>query len=110
MASTAITAPALVNIASNFTVGPANAATGLAANGYITDSVASGGMVTVFFSGTIEGLSGLTGAPVFLSHTSPGAVTETPPAIGSGDYVQQVGVGLSDTTMSFSAAPMNGPL
>jgi hypothetical protein len=109
-AAASITAPALVNIASNFTFSPASAAAGLAANGFVSKDVLAGESATVFLTGIMEGLAGLTGQQVFLSDTSPGGITETPPSIGSGDFVQQVGIGLSATAMFFLPGQMDGPL
>lgn len=55
---------------------------------------------TVYFEGTITGLSGLTiGATYFLGTTA-GAITATPPT-GSGNIVQRVGVAISATELSF---------
>ena len=109
IAATNLTAPALVNISSAFQVQYANAATGLPANGYITASVTSGNLGLVFYAGLLSGLSGLTGGNVFLSASSPGGVTSTPPS-GSGQYVQAVGVALSSGSIIFIPGAMNGPL
>ena len=106
MASASMTGPALVNIGSSFQVGYANGATGKAANGYIANSVTSGNPATVYFSGLVTGQSGLTPGPVFLSPSSPGGVTQTPPASGSGDYVQQVGMAVSATAYLFQPDPI----
>lgn len=109
-ASQNITAPALVNVSSTFQIAPANAAAGLPANGYVTASVTSGAFGQVFFAGLVSGLSGLAGGTVFLSPSSPGGVTQTPPASGSGNYVQPVGFAVSSGSFIFNPGSMNGPL
>lgn len=110
VAAEAITGPALVNISSTFQVRHANAATGLPANGYITGSVASSGNATVYFSGLITGLTGLTGGPAFLSDVTPGAIAAAPAASGSGHFAQPVGVAISATSIIFNPGTMNGPV
>lgn len=109
-AAQAITAPALVNVSATFQIAPANAATGLPANGYIATSVNMGAQVPVFFSGLASGFSDLTGGMVFLSPSTPGGVTQTPPASGSGDYVQPVGFAVTSSSIVFNPGIMNGPL
>ena len=110
VASENITAPALVSISSGFTISHANAATGAVANGFILTSVSSGSSVGVFGAGLITGLSGLTGGPVWLSYSTPGGVTQTPPSLGSGNYVQQIGMAFSSSSVVFNPGQMNGPL
>ncbi|MGI9161188.1 MAG: hypothetical protein ACR2K1_15685, partial [Saprospiraceae bacterium] len=72
-----------------------------AAVGYVTTSAASGASVTVFFEGTISGLTGLTpGATYFLSDTTTGGVALTIPS-NAGDIVQAVGIAVSATELTF---------
>lgn len=110
VADEAITAPALVSVKTNFHVVRANAATGIPANGFITASASSGGLAIVYASGIVTGLSGLTGGNAFLSYSTPGAVTSTPPTSSSGFYAQQVGTAVSSSSIIFFPGPMNGPL
>lgn len=73
---------------------------GKEANGFVTGSVSNGASATVYFDGTMTGLTGLTiGADYFLSTTAGGYVTTAPSS--SGNIVQRVGKALSTTTMSF---------
>lgn len=109
-AAEAITAPALVNVSTTFKMVHANATTGLPANAFILTSVANGGSVQVYFTGLLAGLGGLTPGRVFLSTVTPGGVTQTPPANGSAAYVQPVGFALSNGSIEFTPATMNGPL
>jgi hypothetical protein len=76
-------------------------ALGKRAVGFVSAAVSSGATATVNFEGTIAGLSGLVpGDTYFLSATTPGAITNTPPS-ASGSIVQSVGVAISDTELSF---------
>lgn len=109
-ASQNITAPALVNISSSFTIAYADATSGLPANGFVTSSVTMGSFGQVFLSGQLSGLLGLSGGPVFLSSTIGGGVSNTPPSPGSGQYVQQVGVAVASGAINFNPGIMNGPL
>lgn len=104
-----------ITASENLTAGPVNVwddggtlkvrkadatAAGKEANGFVTGAVTSGQPATVYFDGTMTGLTGLTlGADYFLSDTAGGYVT-TPPT-GTGKIVQRVGKALSTTTMSF---------
>ena len=73
-----------------------------AAVGFVLASISNAASGTVYFEGTITGLSGLTpGARYFLS-TTPGGITTTAPT-GTADIVQQVGFALSATELSFDA-------
>ena len=73
-----------------------------AAVGFVLASISNAASGTVYFEGTITGLSGLTpGARYFLS-TTPGGITTTAPT-GPADIVQQVGFALSATELSFDA-------
>lgn len=73
-----------------------------AAIGFCNSGIANAASGTVNFEGTVTGLSGLTiGAAYFLSATTAGGVTLTPPS-GTADIVQHIGYALSATTLSFS--------
>lgn len=110
VASEVIVGPGLVNITTSFEIQAASGALGYQANGYITQGANLGDLVNVYFTGVISGFSGLVYGPVFLSTSVPGQLTQTPPAIGSGDYVQQVGTAISSSAIVFISGPMNGPL
>lgn len=70
-------------------------------HGFVLAAVTSGQNATVYFEGTITGLSSLTpGAAQFLSGGSAGAVTATPPSTAT-HIVQRVGTAISATEMSF---------
>ncbi len=70
--------------------------------GFVLSAVTSGNPATVYFDGTNTGLSSLTvGSRYFLSATTPGAITTTPPAT-AGHIVQFVGIATSATTLSFT--------
>jgi hypothetical protein len=92
----------LVYISAAGTVFKADAnAVDKAAIGFVLASSASGASATVYFEGTITGLTGLTaGTRYFLSDTATGGVTATLPT-GVGDIVQLVGTAISATELSF---------
>lgn len=74
-----------------------------AAIGFVLASVALNAAVTVYFEGTITGLSALTiGATYFLSDSATGAVTTSIPT-GASKIVQSVGFAISATQLSFEA-------
>lgn len=107
IASEAIAAGALVDVWSNagtLNVRNANATTsGKEADGFVLAAVAQGAGATVYFEGTITGLTGLTpGGRCYTSAASAGAVTQVPPA-ASGNVIQFVGVALSPTQVTFEA-------
>lgn len=78
-------------------------AAGKEADGFVLDAVASGQPATVFFEGRNSGVTGLTaGARYYLSATTPGAVTTTPPA-ATGNVVQFLGRATSPTSLAFEA-------
>jgi len=78
-----------------------SASAGRQADGFVLASVISGGTATVFFEGTITGLTGLTvGARYFLSGSAAGVVTATRPT-AVGHCVQYVGKAISATAISF---------
>jgi len=79
----------------------ADASNGRRANGFVLNAVTSGNNATVYFEGTITGLSSLTpGAVMFLSGSSAGTATATAPST-SGQIVQEIGVAISATEISF---------
>lgn len=83
----------------------ADASNGRLAKGFVLGSVTSGQNATVYFEGTVTGLTGLTpGDKLFLSASSAGAVTATAPTTAN-HYVQPVGYAITTTTFSFSVQP-----
>lgn len=108
-ASEALAAGNLVNTYDNAGVFGARNADGSAANkyeahGYVLAVVASAGTATVYFSGLNTAVSGLTPGPRYLSATTPGASVSatTAATYTGGQLVQQVGVALSATVLSFA--------
>lgn len=78
-------------------------AAGKEADGFVLDAVASGQPATVFFEGRNSGVTGLTiGARYYLSATTPGAATTTPPA-ATGNVVQFLGRATTPTSLAFEA-------
>ena len=78
----------------------ADASNGRRAHGFVKDAVTSGANASVYLEGTISGKTGLTaGAPAYLAATA-GALTATPPAT-AGQIVQEVGVAISATEVTF---------
>jgi hypothetical protein len=105
--SEALAAGDLVNIhnSTGAKARKADAATGgKPAHGFVLQSFGSGVAATVYFEGTIVGLTGLTPGTNFLSTTA-GAATATPPS-ASGNAVQKVGVATSPTTLNFEPGPV----
>lgn len=91
----------LVNIhsATGTKVRKADASNGREAHGFVIAGFGSAAAATVYFEGTISGLTGLTeGAKVYLGTT--GQITATPPTT-AGHISQRVGVALSATEVSF---------
>lgn len=107
IASEALSAGNYVNLYDNagtINVRKADASGGIAkkADGFVIAAVAQGANATVYFDGTITGLSGLTiGATYFLSATA-GAGTATAPTT-SGHILQSIGKALSATELTFEA-------
>lgn len=100
--SEALAAGDLVNIhnSSGAKVRKADAtAAGKEAHGFVLSSFGSAASATVYFEGTITGLTGLTAGNQFLA-TTPGTSDETPPNT-SGNVIQKVGVATSATTLNF---------
>lgn len=79
----------------------ASASGGLAkrAHGYVLAAVASGANATVYTDGKNNQVTGLSAGEVFLSDTTPGKATNTPPT-GSGKIVQSLGVAVSATELN----------
>lgn len=89
----------LYNNVGTLSVRKATAATWYKAEGFVLDTITSGNAGTVYLTGTVTGLAGLTpGGKQFLSTT--GDVIEAP-ATTSGYIIQEVGVALSATTILF---------
>lgn len=100
-ASEAISARAIVNIASDGTVRNADASTeGFEAMAFAPGAISNGASGEIRFDGTITGLSGLTpGAFYFLSETA-GGITLT--AVSGANKVSQiVGQAISTTELTF---------
>lgn len=76
-------------------------AAGKRAHGFVLASTTSGQNATVYFDGTITGLSGLTLGATYFLNTTAGAMTTTAPST-TGNVVQEVGVATSATTFDFS--------
>ncbi len=73
---------------------------GKEAVGFVLAAVTSGGNAIVYFEGRNTAVSGKTpGARQYLSATTPGATTETPPA-GTGQVVQMLGVAVDATSIA----------
>lgn len=70
------------------------------AHGFVLASVSSSATATVYFEGTITGLSSLTRGATYFLGTTAGAVTTTATST-AGHIVQQVGVAVSATELSF---------
>ena len=103
-ASEALSAGDLVNIhnSSGAKVRKADATTsGKEAHGFVLAGVSNGASATVYFEGTITGLSGLTAGVQYLATTA-GQATATAPS-GSGNVVQRVGYATSTTTLNFQS-------
>ena len=104
-ASENISAGDLVNIhdvAGADRVRRADASNSREAHGFVLAAITSGSSGDVYFDGPITGLTGLTaGAKVFLSGTTPGGITTTPPTT-AGHLWQPVGVARNSTSVSFS--------
>jgi hypothetical protein len=106
-ASEALSAGDYVNIwddAGTPKVRKADASTVKPADGFVKDACSSGANATVYHEGANGQHTGLTGgARYFLSSTTPGGVTTTPPS-ASGSIVQFIGKATSATSINFEAA------
>lgn len=100
----ALSANDLVNVyddAGTPKVRKADAANGRRATGFVLTGGLVGATAVVYFEGSLSGGTSLTiGAPVFLSASTAGRFTSTAPS-GSGQLVQEVGVAISATEISF---------
>lgn len=103
-ASEALAAGDLVNVhnvSGSARVRKADAATaGKEAHGFVLAAVASAANATVYFEGTNAQVTGQVPGPVYLSASTPGLATGTPPA-APGNVVQRVGLALSATSINF---------
>lgn len=105
--SEALAAGAFVNVFNSAgTLKARNAdasAAGKEADGFVLEAVASGQPAKVYFEGRNTALVGLTlGARIYLSASTPGACTDTPPA-AAGNVVQYLGRASGVTSMAFEA-------
>ena len=75
-------------------------AAGKEAHGFVLAAFGSAAAATVYFEGTISGLTGLTPGPQFLSASTAGGSTATAPST-AGNVVQRVGVATSTSTLNF---------
>ncbi|MCP9494282.1 MAG: hypothetical protein MSG64_07490 [Pyrinomonadaceae bacterium MAG19_C2-C3] len=105
VASEGLAAGDFVNIwadAGTAKVRKADAATaGKEADGFVLAVVASGANATVYFEDDNTQLASLApGTKYFLSATTPGGVTDTPPN-GTGKVVQRLGKALSATALKY---------
>lgn len=73
---------------------------GKEAHGFVLSAVSSGQPATVYSEGTNTQVTGMTAGVVYLSATTPGQATTTPPS-GSGQIVQRLGVAVSTTAINF---------
>lgn len=106
IASESLAAGDFVNVynnagVANYRKADTSASGGLAkrAHGYVMAAVASGGTALVFIDGNNNQVTGLTAGEVFLSDSTPGRPTNTPPA-GTGKIVQLLGVAVSATQLN----------
>lgn len=103
-ASEALTAGSFVDIyndAGTTKVRLATAATsGKTADGFVIADVAQDADATVYTGGINKAVTGVTAGPVYLSATTPGAFTSTPPS-SSGNVVQEIGTGVGATAIAF---------
>jgi hypothetical protein len=105
VASEALAAGDFVNIhnSTGAKVRKADASTtGKEAHGFVLAAVASGGNATVYFEGPNTQVTGQTAGPVYLSATTAGLATTTPPS-GSGQVVQRLGLAVSSTEINFES-------
>lgn len=109
VASEALAAGAFVNLwnnsnASNVRNADASAGAGKKADGFVLAAVSSGQNATVYTAGLNTALSGLTAdSDYFLSATTPGGVTTTPPTT-AGQIWQPLGKATSATALAFQKA------
>jgi hypothetical protein len=72
---------------------------GKEANGFVLSAVTAGANAAVYFEGTNNQLSGLTGGVMYFLSTTAGGVTATAPS-GSGNIVQKIGRALSSAEIN----------
>lgn len=103
-ASEAISAGALVNFYGNGQMRNANAATGLSADGFVKTAVASGATGSAYtlngssFSPLVEGdVTLVGGSDYYLSATTPGRISASQVASGSGYIHQKIGKPVGNT-------------
>lgn len=104
-ASEALAAGDVVNIwnSSGAKVRKADASvSGKEAHGFVIASVLISGSATVYFIGTNAQVTGLTPGVQYLSATTPGLVSASPPT-GTGQIVQRIGFATSATTVNFTS-------
>ncbi len=104
LATEALSAGDFVNVHAGG-VRKADAATNKPAHGFVLSAVANGAQANVIAEGTNTAVSGLTMGPVWLSATTPGAATNTPPS-GTGKLVQPLGKAVSATAVNFQQGPV----
>lgn len=102
VASEAIAARDLINIAASGQVRKADASNDRPAHGFALAAITATASGLIYVEGTITGLSGLTpGARYFLSDSVAGGITLTPPSSGAGKISQEVGTAVSATELTF---------
>lgn len=83
------------------------ATTGKTANGYVTAGSTSPAAAQVYFGGINTAVSTVTGGEIYLSDTTPGGFTSTPPST-AGHTLQRIGSGVTATAIAFNPyAPIN---
>lgn len=105
-ASEALSAGNIINVFSVMGSAGARKADASAAGkdgiGFVLAGVAANANATVYFEGTITGLTGLTvGTKYFLSPTTPGGLVTAPANPAAGQIVQLIGTAISATELSF---------
>lgn len=105
VASEALADGDFVNVYNNagvFNVRKADGSTtGKEAHGFVLAAVLSAGTALVYFEGSNTHLTSLTAGDQYLSETTAGKSTATPPS-GSGQVIQQLGVATSATAIKFA--------
>ena len=108
LTSVALTAGSQVNIFNNS--GTANVRPAIATSisteyhGYVLAAFGSGVMATVFFDDNNTAVTALTPGVQYLSATTAGSTTSTPPSV-AGQIVQRVGVATSATSLHQAGFP-----
>lgn len=106
VASEALADGDLVNIwdsAGTFKVRKADGASaGKEAHGFVKAGYSSSASATVYFEGTNDHVTGLSPGVQYLSATTAGLATATPPS-GTGKVIQRVGYAGSATALNFDA-------